>query len=139
RRAAREVARGRVDLAAPDHEAGWRRLGSIPGIGPWTLEMLAYFGQGRHDQVPAADLNYLKLVGRLSTGNPQARADDAEVRGLLEPYGAWRGLAGEYLRMGAARGLLGSPRPRLVATATASAPGRPGTRWSAPERRSAAA
>src|SRR4051794_18141072 len=40
RRAAIEVARGRVDLSAPDHEAGWKRLLAIPGIGPWTIEML---------------------------------------------------------------------------------------------------
>lgn len=140
RRAAREVACGRVDLAAPDHEAAWRRLRAIPGVGPWTVEMLAYLGQGRYDQVPAADLNYLKVVGRLSTGDPHARADEAEVRGWLEPYGRWRGLAGDYLLMGAARGLLGRPRTAArAATAKASAPGRPGTRSSAPAPRPVAA
>ena len=106
RRAALAVARGRVDLAAPDHEAGWRRLRAIPGIGAWTVEMLGFLGQGRHDQLAAADVGYLKLVGRLTTGNPRARADEAEVRGFFAPYGAWRGLAGEYVRLAAARGLL---------------------------------
>lgn len=109
RRAAREVAAERVDLAGPAHEAGWRRLRAIPGIGPWTVEMLALSGQGRHDQVPAADVGFLKLVGRLTTGNPRARADEAEVRGFFARYGEWRGLAGEYLRWAASRGMLRYP------------------------------
>ena len=108
RRAAIEVARGRVDLRAPDHEAGWRRLRAIPGIGDWTLEMLALSGQGRDDQIPAGDLGYIKLVGRITTGRPKARADIPEVRGFFERYGEYKGLAGEYLRCAAARGWLTS-------------------------------
>jgi 3-methyladenine DNA glycosylase/8-oxoguanine DNA glycosylase len=106
RRVAVEVAAGRVDLGAADHEAVWRRLRRIPGVGAWTLEMLALQGQGRYDRVPAADLGFLKLVGRLLTGNPRARADEAEVRGFFERYGPYRGLAGEYLRAAGARGWL---------------------------------
>ena len=93
---AREVAAGRVDLHAPDHEAGWRRLRAIPGIGAWTLEILALHGQGRHDQLPAGDLNFLKLVGRMRTGNPHARATEDEVREFFAPYAPWCGLAGVY-------------------------------------------
>ena len=59
--------------------------------------MLALHGQGRYDRVPAGDLGYLKLVGRLTTGHPNARADEAEVRGFFERYGEWEGLAGTYL------------------------------------------
>ncbi len=93
-RAAREVARGRVDLAAESHEGGWRRLRAIPGIGSWTVEMLALYGQGRHDQIPAGDLNLLKLVGRaLSGGDPQAVAEEQQVRDFFAPYGEWAGLA----------------------------------------------
>jgi 3-methyladenine DNA glycosylase/8-oxoguanine DNA glycosylase len=140
RRAAAEVARGRVDLRAADHERGWRRLRSIPGVGPWTIEMLAFLGQGRHDQVAAGDLGFLKLVGRLTTGNPKARADEEEVRGFFEPYGAWKGLAGEYLRLAAATGLLGAPPAAAPGVSrSARAPGPAGTRSSAPARRSAAA
>jgi 3-methyladenine DNA glycosylase/8-oxoguanine DNA glycosylase len=106
RRAAIEVARGRVDLSHPDHERGWRRLRAIPGIGPWTTEMLALMGQGRDDQVPAGDLGFIKLVGRITTGHPKARADVEEVRGFFERYGAFKGLAGEYLRASAAHGWL---------------------------------
>jgi 3-methyladenine DNA glycosylase/8-oxoguanine DNA glycosylase len=93
-RAAREVARGRIDLHGADHERGWRRLRAIPGIGPWTVEILALRGQGRHDQVPAGDLGLLKLVGRLlSGGDPRAVASESEVREFFAPYGEWSGLA----------------------------------------------
>lgn len=102
-RVAREVARGRVDLHDVEHERGWRRLRAIPGIGSWTVEMLALHGQGRHDQVPAGDLALLKLVGRLlSGGDPYARADEQQVRDFFAPYGEWAGLAATHLIAGAA-------------------------------------
>jgi 3-methyladenine DNA glycosylase/8-oxoguanine DNA glycosylase len=93
-RAAREVAAGRVDLHAPDHERGWRRLRAIRGLGRWTAQTLALTGQGRLDQLPAGDLAYLKLVGRLRTGDPRERATEDEVAALFEPYAPWAGLAG---------------------------------------------
>ncbi|HEY2770182.1 MAG TPA: AlkA N-terminal domain-containing protein [Solirubrobacteraceae bacterium] len=95
-KAAREVARGRVDLFATDHEHGWRRLRAIPGIGSWTVQMLALTGQGRLDQIPAGDLKFLKLVGQLKTGHPRARATEEEVAELFAPYAPWAGLAGAY-------------------------------------------
>ena len=133
RRAAAEVAAGRVDLLAGDPMPGWRRLRAIPGIGPWTLEVLALYGQGHHDRVPAGDLGYLKLVGRVRTGNPRARAEEGEVREFFAPYGEWKGLAGEYLRFAAASGLLG------VSSAPGRVPRRAGTRSSSPASRAAAA
>jgi 3-methyladenine DNA glycosylase/8-oxoguanine DNA glycosylase len=107
-RAAREVASGRADLDAPDHERAWARLAKIRGIGRWTLEMLALTGQGRLDQLPAGDLAYLKFVGRLrSGGDPWARATEDEVRELFAPYAPWAGLAGLHaLRSG---GVAASP------------------------------
>jgi 3-methyladenine DNA glycosylase/8-oxoguanine DNA glycosylase len=97
-RVAREVARGRIDLRSTDHERTWLRLRAIPGIGPWTVEMLALHGQGRHDQVPAGDVGLLKLVGRaLSGGNPHARADEREVRAFFAPYEEWAGLAAAHM------------------------------------------
>jgi DNA-3-methyladenine glycosylase II len=102
----------RVDLFAPD----WRaRLLAIPEIGTWTAEMVALHGLGHLHEVPAADLGYLKLVGRYLTGRPRAVATEAEVREFFAPYDGWAGLAGEYLRL---------TRPRPVRR-----PG--GTRWSA--------
>jgi DNA-3-methyladenine glycosylase II len=121
RRCAEEVARGRVDL----HDHDVRRLLAIRDIGPWTVEMLGLHGQGRMDVVPAGDLGFLKIVGRLLTGNPRARADEADVRAFFERYGDWKGLAGVHLMHAAARGLIParwSPDRALR---------RAGTRWSA--------
>lgn len=97
-RAAREVALGRVDLHDHEHERGWRRLRAIPGIGSWTVEMLALHGQGRNDQVPAGDVGLLKRVGRLlSGGDPLARAQEHEVRQFFAPYEEWAGLAAMHV------------------------------------------
>jgi DNA-3-methyladenine glycosylase II/AraC family transcriptional regulator of adaptative response / DNA-3-methyladenine glycosylase II len=86
-----------VDLDHNDHEHGWRRLRTIPGIGSWTVQTLALTGQGRLDQLPAGDLAYLKLVGRLlSGGHPRARATEEQVGEFFAPYGRWAGLAGIY-------------------------------------------
>jgi 3-methyladenine DNA glycosylase/8-oxoguanine DNA glycosylase len=98
-RVAEEVARGRVDLNSPDHEQGWRRLRKINGIGAWTVEMLALRGQGRHDQLPAGDVGLLKLVGgKLSGGDPYARAREHEVRAFFAGYGEWAGLAAAHMQ-----------------------------------------
>jgi 3-methyladenine DNA glycosylase/8-oxoguanine DNA glycosylase len=95
-RAAREVAAGRVDLHDPDHERGWRRLRAIRGIGRWTVQMLALTGQGRLDQLPAADVGFLKLVGRLRTGDPYARATEEDVVEEFARFEPWAGIAGIY-------------------------------------------
>jgi DNA-3-methyladenine glycosylase II len=100
RRAASEVER--LDL---------RRLRAIPGIGPWTMEMLALYGLGDYARVPAGDLGYLEIVGRLRTGNRHARAEELEVRDFFERYGEWKGLAGEFLRVAASREMLPITRP----------------------------
>jgi 3-methyladenine DNA glycosylase/8-oxoguanine DNA glycosylase len=131
RHAAREVAAGRIDLA--DRERAWPRLAAIPNVGTWTLEMLSLYGQGHYDLVPAGDLGFIKLIGRLATGNPKARADEAEVRGFFERYGEWKGLAGAYLFLAAAGGLLTESRSPAVAALRPA-----GTRWSAPLRPSVA-
>jgi len=104
-RVAREVAAGRVDLGSDDpsvQEAGWRRLLAIPGIGPWTIEIMALSAQRRLDQIPAGDLGLIKLVGRfLSGGDPYARASEQQVRDFFARFGRWQGLAASYaLRVG---------------------------------------
>ena len=107
RRAAREVASGHVELDgdADSHAHGWRRLRAIPGIGSWTVQTLALTGQGRLDQLPAGDLAYLKLVGRMqSGGDPFARATEEDVMALFEPYAPWAGLAGIHALRSAASG-----------------------------------
>jgi 3-methyladenine DNA glycosylase/8-oxoguanine DNA glycosylase len=122
RRVAREVASGRVDLDSDvpaEQERGWRRLRSIPGIGTWTVQMLAFRGQGRLDQLPAGDLAYLKLVGRLAhhgpPGAPAPRATESEVVALFEPYGPWAGLAGLHALASHGAGLTGAAAQQLAA------------------------
>ncbi|HEY5143433.1 MAG TPA: hypothetical protein VII98_08035 [Solirubrobacteraceae bacterium] len=137
RRAAREVACGRVDLDAADHERGWKRLRAIPGIGQWTVDVLALHGQGRMDRLPAGDLAYLRFAGRHLLGNPRARATEQEVRELFEPYGRWAGLAGAHA-LGAVPGggtLRATPPAGLSLPPSrrpARRPARAGTRSSAP-------
>ena len=105
RRCAHEVATGRVDLDGTDHEKGWARLRRIPGVGRWTIDMLAQHGQGRFDAFPAGDLGFLKLIGRrLSGGDPFARATEEQVRDAFAPYGRWAGPAAVHaLRTGGLR------------------------------------
>ena len=126
-RASREVALGRVDLYGSDHEAGWRRLRAIRGIGSWTLQMLALTGQGRLDQLPAGDLNYLKLVGRLlSGGDPWARATEEEVMELFAPYAPWAGLAGLHVLRASSSSRISSgawARPRRIPASSAKRSG----------------
>jgi len=91
-RAAREVASGRADLSR--HEPSWRRLRAIPNIGSWTIEKLAFDGQGRDDMLPALDLAYVKLVGELA--GLGRRATEDEVRDFFSPYEEHAALAGIY-------------------------------------------
>jgi DNA-3-methyladenine glycosylase II len=106
-RAAREVAAGRVDLSL--EEPAWRRLRTIPGIGSWTVEKLALAGQGRCDQLPAGDLAYIKLVGRLE--GLGRRAAEHEVREYFEPYAPYQALAGVQMLAGRGYLLRNAPPP----------------------------
>jgi 3-methyladenine DNA glycosylase/8-oxoguanine DNA glycosylase len=93
-RVAREVASGRADLYG-QHEPVWKRLMSIREIGTWTVDKLAYEGQGRDDRIPAGDLAYIKLVGRLARLGRRATED--EVREFFAPFAPFEGLAGTFL------------------------------------------
>jgi DNA-3-methyladenine glycosylase II len=125
-RVAREVATGRLDLHDDDHRRSWRRLLAIPGIGLWTVEMLALHGQGRFDQLPAGDLGLLKYVGRrLSGGDPHACAEEADVRSFFARYGPWQGLAAVHV---ARSEVLGATRASGRARPAGRTSGRPGRR-----------
>jgi 3-methyladenine DNA glycosylase/8-oxoguanine DNA glycosylase len=89
RAVAREIAAGRSDPGDPAADA---RLLAIPEIGPWTVQCLGLFGRGDPDSLPAGDLIYLKLVGRLARLGRRATVE--EVEELYAPYAPFRGLAG---------------------------------------------
>jgi DNA-3-methyladenine glycosylase II len=60
---ARDVAAGRCRIEDP---SGDGRLLATPQIGPWTVQCLGLFGRNQLDSLPAGDLGYIKLVGRLA-------------------------------------------------------------------------
>ncbi|HEX8688621.1 MAG TPA: hypothetical protein VF729_00080 [Solirubrobacterales bacterium] len=91
RAVARDIAAGRCDPADP---AADQRLLAVPEIGPWTVQCLGLFGRGDPDSLPAGDLIYLKLVGRLARLG--RRATVAEVEEFFAPYAPYRGLAGSW-------------------------------------------
>jgi 3-methyladenine DNA glycosylase/8-oxoguanine DNA glycosylase len=91
-RVAREVASGRVDLYKPESD---RRLLAIPGIGPWTVQLVGLAGRGEPDALPAGDLAYIKLIGRLR--GLGRRATVPEVEEFFRPYAPYRGLAGTFI------------------------------------------
>lgn len=86
---AREIAAGRADPATASAD---RRFLAIPEIGPWTVQCLGLFGRGEPDSLPAGDLIYLKLVGRLARLGRRATVE--EVEEFFAPYAPFRGLAG---------------------------------------------
>jgi DNA-3-methyladenine glycosylase II len=111
RRVATVVAAGRCRLDAPTAD---RRLLAIPQIGPWTVQCLALFGRGDVDALPAGDLGYVKLVGRLARLG--RRATVPEVEEFFAPYEPFRGQAGALALAGLYRqAALGPPAMRLAA------------------------
>ncbi|HET7177664.1 MAG TPA: hypothetical protein VFI63_03150 [Solirubrobacterales bacterium] len=91
RRVARDVATRRCD---PGDPAADRRLLAVPEIGPWTVQCLGLFGRGDPDSLPAGDLAYLKLVGRLARLGRLATIE--EVEEFYAPYAPFRGLAAAW-------------------------------------------
>ncbi|HEY1285497.1 MAG TPA: hypothetical protein VGF04_05360 [Solirubrobacterales bacterium] len=87
----RDIAAGRC---RPGDASCDRRLLAVPEIGPWTVQCLGFFGRGDPDSLPAGDLMYLKLVGRL--GRLGRRATVEEVEEFFAPYRPYRGLAGAW-------------------------------------------
>lgn len=88
---AADIAGGRCDPAEP---AADRRLLSVREIGPWTVQCLGLFGRGDPDSLPAGDLMYLKLVGRLARLGRRATVE--EVEEFYAPYEPFRGLAAAW-------------------------------------------
>jgi 3-methyladenine DNA glycosylase/8-oxoguanine DNA glycosylase len=91
RAVAADIAAGRCDPAAPTAD---RRLIAVREIGPWTVQCLGLFGRGDADSLPAGDLMYLKLVGRLARLGRRATVE--EVEEFYAPYAPFRGLAAAW-------------------------------------------
>jgi len=86
-----------------------RRLRVLPGVGAWTAAEVALVALGDPDAVSVGDYHLPNHVAWALAG--EARADDARMLELLEPY---RGHRGRVIRLVVA-GHPGPPRfgPRL--------------------------
>ena len=120
-----EVARRRrrVDalLKRPDLR---RRLSSIPGLGPWTIESTLGLWMGDDDAIPPGDVHLPNTVAWALAG--EARASDARMFELLRP---WSGRRFHVMRLLYAEGVMAprygpkmSPRRRPGALADPSLP-----------------
>ncbi len=84
------------------------RLAQLPGVGPWTVQMIAMRALGWPDAFPAADLGVLRALGVRSA----ARAEE-----ISRQWRPWRSYAVMHLRAGS------RPAPlRAGARETPSAP-----------------
>jgi 3-methyladenine DNA glycosylase/8-oxoguanine DNA glycosylase len=92
RAVAAEIAADRCDAADSEADARFLR---VPEVGPWTVQCLGLFGRGDPDSLPAGDLIYLKLVGRLARLGRRATVE--EVEEFFAPYAPYRGLAGLWM------------------------------------------
>jgi 3-methyladenine DNA glycosylase/8-oxoguanine DNA glycosylase len=110
RRLARDVAAGRCRIESVEAD---RRLLALPQIGPWTVQCLGLFGRNEVDSLPAGDLGYIKLVGRLNGGG--RRATVPEVEEFYAPYEPYRGLVGALTLSGLHRLVTQGPPMRLAA------------------------
>ena len=79
-----------------------QRLRREPGVGPWSIGLIALEGLGRYELGLVGDLSLVKLHAAL-TGR---WVEGPETAALLAPYEEWQGLAGEVLLLGWARGLV---------------------------------
>lgn len=109
RRLARDVTGGRCRIESPADD---RRLLAMPQIGPWTVRCLGLYGRNELDSLPAGDLAYIKLVGRLK--GEGRRATIPEVEDFYAPYEPYRGLVGALTLAGLYR-FVGHGRPLRLA------------------------
>jgi DNA-3-methyladenine glycosylase II len=107
---ARDVVAGRCRIESPESD---QRLLAMPQIGPWTVQCLGLFGRNQLDSLPAGDLGYIKLVGRLR--GEGRRATIPEVEEFYAPYEPYRGLVGALTLSGLHRLVSQGPPMRLAA------------------------
>ena len=87
------IAAGQVDLGAgADWDQARSTLAELPGIGPWTIEMIALRGLGDPDAFAAADLGVRRAAATL--GLPSSAAP---LTKRAEGWRPGRGYATQYL------------------------------------------
>jgi AraC family transcriptional regulator of adaptative response / DNA-3-methyladenine glycosylase II len=87
------IASGEIDLGpGADWELARSRLARVPGLGPWSTELIAMRGLGDPDAFPAADLGVRRAAKAL--GLPSSPAALTRRAAAWRP---WRGYAVQYL------------------------------------------
>jgi len=87
---------GRLDLSGPaGPEAAREELLAVPGIGPWTADMVMLRAFRDPDAFPAGDLGIRRAIARLTRADSDPR--EAEVRALSQAWRPHRALAAQYL------------------------------------------
>ncbi|MFN7974889.1 MAG: AlkA N-terminal domain-containing protein [Acidobacteriota bacterium] len=87
------VASGRLDLgASADPAACLATARAIPGIGPWTAQMIAMRALSEPDAFPASDLGIRKALAKNGKLAPPA-----EVDRISRPWSPWRSYAAMVL------------------------------------------
>jgi len=89
-------------LRAVPAEAAAARLAREPGLGPWSVGVVALRGLGSYRIGLARDLGLVKLCAALWGRHVEPEETDV----LLEPYEEWAGLASVYLLQGFASGMV---------------------------------
>jgi AraC family transcriptional regulator of adaptative response / DNA-3-methyladenine glycosylase II len=93
RELAAAVAEGRVRLdGSRERDETVEALCALPGIGPWSAEVIALRALGDPDAFPAGDLGLRKALGE-----PGAPAPEAEVARHAQAWRPWRGYAAQLL------------------------------------------
>jgi AraC family transcriptional regulator, regulatory protein of adaptative response / DNA-3-methyladenine glycosylase II len=85
-------------------EAVAERLERERGLGPWSVGIVCLEGLGRFERGLEGDLGLIKLLSEIR--GQSRRVEGWETTELLEPYGAWGGLASVYMLAGYAKGLV---------------------------------
>ena len=94
------VDQGALDLGpGADRERARRELAAIPGIGPWTVEVIAMRALGDPDAFPHSDLVVRRGAERLGliagNGRGSERSDELAVRS--QRWRPWRSVAAQHL------------------------------------------
>jgi 3-methyladenine DNA glycosylase/8-oxoguanine DNA glycosylase len=101
--------------ASGDADEGQRRLRSLPGVGAWTAAEVVRSAFGDPDAISVGDYHLPDTIAWALAG--EARADDARMLELLEPYRGQRGRVQRLLEIGRIAAPRYGPRmaPRSIA------------------------
>ncbi len=92
------------------------RLQLVPGIGPWTANMVLLRGLGFADAVPTGDFHFPKDISFFLAGDH--RADDARMLELLAPYAPHRGRVVKLVLLSGVSAPARGPKHRIRSMST---------------------